>query len=167
MSTTTSEFSKLVKYCRESLSNKLIYNASIEHAKELVKNLIEVAGERKEDIRIVTGHLHKDFYENLCDTIQDTLKKGVKVQLAVLNPDTNLTGHRFSDLIRDNGGEVFKAKEEIKFPHFVLVHDNRYRLETDHEQTKAVACFNDPRIGNFLKRHFHEIISDGNRMSKI
>lgn len=155
----TSDFSKLIKDCRSKKLDRLIYNASEDHAIDLFSNLIDEAKVTGEPVRITSGNLRRDFYGSLLEPIQKAMDNGVTVQLAVLDPTTDLTDHPFVKLILSGNGDVYRAtKEKIKTPHFILVGGNRFRLETDHKQTKAVACFNNSKIGNILNVQFDNII---------
>lgn len=154
-----SEFSKIVADCRKKESTKIIHNASYEHARELFINLIDEARVRKEDVLITSGNLNPDFYGVLIDDTKEAIKGGVKVKLAVLNPSADIKNNPFANMVLKEGGVVYKAKGEMKYPHFILVGDKRFRLELDHEQTKAIACFNNPGIGKFLKDNFEAIAS--------
>lgn len=153
------EFSKIIADCRKKESTKIIHNASYEHARELFINLIGEARVRKEDVIVASGNLNPDFYGELVDITKEAIKGGVQVRVAILNPTTDVKDNPFSAMILKEGGVVYKAKNEIRIPHFILVGDKRFRLEVDHEQSKAIACFNNRGIGEFLKNVFEKIVS--------
>lgn len=159
MSTTTSEFSKLVEECRKNKSSTIIHNASYERAKELFINLFEMAIERKEEVKIVSGDLHADFYESLCEVAKKTMDSGAKIKLVVLNPEIDLSKHPFSKLILEKNNEVFQAIQPVEYLHFILVNNKRFRLELDHKKTKAIASFNNLDIGDVLNALFNKIIN--------
>ncbi|HDL01451.1 MAG TPA: hypothetical protein ENH23_04380 [candidate division Zixibacteria bacterium] len=153
-----SEFAKLIKEYREKKSSKLIYNASIEHAHDLFSELFKEAEETKANVHIVSGQLTEDFYGRFSDTIKKIIDKGVHVQLAVLNPAVALEKHPFVMSILKGNGQVFQADNEVDTPHYILVGDRCFRLETDHGKAKAVASFNNPDIAAKLKLHFNSLI---------
>lgn len=153
-----SEFAKVVAESRKKESPRMIYNASIDHAKLLFTELIQDAIERKEDIRIVSGELNPTFYGALTDDATRALDKKITIKLIVLNPDIDLTKNPFVSILLNKGGEVYKAKSKLDMPHYILVGDKRFRLELDHKQAKAVASFNNEGIGKTLKNNFDNIV---------
>lgn len=153
------EFLKLVDECRRKQSSQMIHNASYEHAKVLFANLIQEAGDLKEDVIIVSGELHQDFYGSLTEETECALKKGVRVRLAVLSPGADMEQHPFVDLLRRYNATIYTPSNSLSIPHFILVGDKRFRLETDHKQTKAVASFNNQQAGAVLKDIFENCIS--------
>ncbi len=151
----TSEFVKLIQECRETKSTRLIYNASIEHARDLFVELFKEAEEIEGSVNIVSGFLTEDFYNQFSDTVKRIIAKGIPVRLAVLDPEVDLKKHAFATSIKDSGGKLFQSDRKIKTPHYILVGDRGFRLETDHDNAKAVASFNNPEIAKMLNVHFH------------
>lgn len=150
------DFNELVAYCRRKDRKRLIHNASIEHAEVLFKALFDEAVQSKEDVYIVSGELKEDFYERLKESAKKVFDAGKTIELAVLNEkgkDIDLKKHAFSSFIMEKGGKVYKTSS-FKFPHFIVVGSNKYRLETDHSQGRAIACFDDNSIGSLLKKSF-------------
>lgn len=162
-------FSTAVKECRKKESSRVLENASIEHAKELFLNLIEEGQVKKENISIVSGNLNTEFYSQLIDVTQKAMKEGVKVSLLVTNPDVKVENHPFANAIIEGGGNVCRAKKQIDAPHFIVVGDKRFRFETDHNQTKAIACFNNKEVGKVLNKLFEKITSTDliDRITKV
>jgi len=153
------KFTELVKDCRKSKSDKIIHNASMSHALILAENLIQMASKSKKDIKILSGNLHEAFYNNLQESMQKALDIGCNVSLIVLDSEVNLSNSSFWNTIKkSNNGYVMQSKlqrsETEKTPHFILVGQESFRLETDHKQTKATACFNNPIIGDSLSTIF-------------
>ncbi|MBU4319518.1 MAG: hypothetical protein Q8N12_05890 [Thermodesulfovibrionales bacterium] len=70
------DFYHLVAKCRRKQSSQMIYNTSCEHSKILFASLIQEAGKRKEDIRIVSGSLNDDFYGSLVSPVKDCIEGG-------------------------------------------------------------------------------------------
>jgi|WetSurSiteA1Bulk_404760.scaffolds.fasta_scaffold67350_2 hypothetical protein len=154
------EFSKMVSDCRKKESTQIIHNASYEHAKILFNNLIQEAGEKNEDITIVSGELFLDFYESLIPDTEKALQKGIKISLAVCNIPENFDTHPFVSLLKKYNMSIYKPVEGcVSLPHFIVVGTKRFRLEIDHKQTKAIACFNNEQIGKILKTIFDQCIS--------
>ncbi|HIJ23743.1 MAG: hypothetical protein HON68_11010 [Gammaproteobacteria bacterium] len=145
---------KIIENARRNEQNLNINNASWEHAQMLFKNLLEVAAEKKEEVRLVSGHLNPDFYDKLTNEMRAVLDSGVPVELVVLdNSDKFKKGDLLSLVSSHPKGKVITAPagyDLSSHPHFLLVGDRRYRLETDHASTKAVANFGHPEMGKFL-----------------
>jgi sugar-specific transcriptional regulator TrmB len=151
-------FSKAVEECRKKESTRVLQNASIVHAKELFLNLIDEARAKKENVAIVSGELNREFYSQLAETTQKALSEGIQVSLLVTNPDVRLDQHPFAQTILRAGGEVYEATEKLAAPHFIVVGDKRFRVETDHDQTKAIACFNNSVVGHALRELFDTLV---------
>lgn len=150
-------FVKLVRYCRKRHDSKTIFNASFSHALVLAKNLLDCAKETGEPVRIVSGNLEKDFYEGLTEKIKELQD----VEVIVLNPGSKISENSFVQELKkkEAKGEsvkVIQASKDMssKLPHFILVGKNKFRVETDHEHAKALACFNNSEVGGILSQAF-------------
>ena len=157
-----SDFEKLVVDCRKNKINREISNSAWSHALILAENLFKAAIDNKEDVRIVTGSLNHKFYDKLIHLMEKCLDKQ-KVELIVLDPESNLDNNEFAQLIDESElGSVIKAGDDsnMKRNHFIIIGNNGYRLELDHEQTTAQANFNNPLLGEFLKNFFNQIKDD-------
>jgi len=154
------EFAAVVDRCRKKKSSQVIENEAIEHASILFKNLIKIATDEKEEIRIVSGNLREDFYSDFIPNVRTYLSgEAAKIELIVLNTAIDLDLHSFASILeKSQKCKVWQVDpEEFKSPHFILVGDRRYRLETDHDRTKAVACFENELVGGFLKVLFDRL----------
>ena len=159
-----SEFELKVDRCRKSNSPELISNAAWSHAVYLFKNLLEVAADKNEDVRLVTGSLNDSFYSELEEPLNKCINAGVNIEVVVLDGNAELDGNIFASVI--NGyqhGYLDQTPEgySLGAAHMLLIGKNaaRFRLETDHEQTKAVASFNNPEMGKTLLTVFADIKS--------
>lgn len=155
-------FEEKVDYCRENLAPDLIENAAVDHALYLFKSLLSVAVSEKEPVRIVSGHLKSEFYDNLSDQLDQCIDAGVDIELLILNGNVHVNNSSFASKIDTySHGKVYKAPKgyELNAQHMLLVGDRaeRYRLETDHEQTKAVASFNGPSMGETLLSTYRQL----------
>lgn len=157
------EFTKLVEQCRKHESTQLIENAAWEHALTLFRNLIQIATDKGEPIRIISGNLHKKFYSELVQPIHDYLQsEKANLEVIVLNVNDNEQAvHPFIEEVdKSERANLITVNEEngsFSSPHFIVVGDKRFRLETDHEQTKAIASFNNPEIAEFLDTLFRKL----------
>jgi len=153
------DFEKTVKEYRKTESKLLIFNAKKDHALIIIRELLEEARFREEDVKIVSGKLSNDFYGKLTHLAKKCMNEGRKVDVVVLeasDPET-LKDNTFAEAVHEHqNGEVrIPAKEEdISLPHFVLVGKKRYRQETDHNSAKARATFNGEATGSFLEELF-------------
>ncbi|OGP24444.1 MAG: hypothetical protein A2X93_02215 [Deltaproteobacteria bacterium GWC2_56_8] len=157
-------FVELINECKAKKgerSSRFIYNADIEHAKVAVEALFNVAIEDEKDVYIVSDTLRKDFYSDprLVAKVKTLLNNQHNVEIIVLDPEADLTKHVFAKVVRENEkyGKIFLGDQKHSAPHFTLVGDSAFRLETDHNQTKATICFNNKSIGSCLLAEFNRL----------
>lgn len=151
------DFRKLVNHCKTNNIDRDIYNASFDHALELADVLFKKALEEKKPIKIISGDLCTQFYGTLCNIADKILDEGIKIEAIVSNPNCELHRNRFANMLI-NKGSLYLALHPIRLLHFILVGDKSYRLETDHDQSKAVANFNNISIGQVLFQQFNTAI---------
>lgn len=154
-------FEKLVKDCRKNKSDRIIHNASIDHAAILVDNLLESSKYDKAKVSMVSGKLTDSFYSPLSEKFKECLDNGSKVEIVVLD-EADLSENTLAKLVEvhENGSLLKKILPPDKqFPHFILVGGNRFRAETDPELVKAIASFNVPGTGKILKSIFEQLTS--------
>jgi len=153
------DFRKLVKKHYRQNSSESISNGSIEHAKVLAKYLFRFANEENKEVRITTGSLEKDFYENFTEIIQKILHNN-KVLIISENTCDTSTFKEAVTASKNGSIQVFKPEKNAQIqslPHFILVGDSAYRLETNDKLKIATASFNRPSVGEFLKSIFQAI----------
>jgi len=141
-------------------SSRLINNADIEHAKVAVEAVLDVAIEDKKDVCIVTDSLRKDFYSNekLVSKARELLTNKNKIEIIVLDPNADLTQNTFADVVRDDSyGSILLGDKKHSAPHFIVAGDRVFRLETNHNQTKATISFNNESIGSCLLAEFNRL----------
>ena len=153
------EFRDIVEECRKGKKNRIIHNASRNHAYILFKNLIEEAKENNEEVRIVSGCLDLSFYDDLVEITRSCLDNGVKFTVLVAGCDFELSSNKFAQLINshDNGTLITNSDISINGPHFIIVGDNKYRLELDDDLSTAIANFNDPVVADSLIEVFSDL----------
>lgn len=155
------DFFEFVEKKRKEKSTELIYNASIDHATVLMQQLFQVAIDEKKDVKIISGDLKNEFYEKLIVDIDKVFDAGCKVSLIILNSNNNnLDNNAFANACKNNKNGMLKQQtnDQIVCPHFMLVGNEAFRLETDHEQSKATACFMNQEIGSILDKSFDEVL---------
>lgn len=145
-------FTKLVDRCFEKELDKIIYNASWEHALILFKHLFKAALKYDDkNIRIVSGHLTREFYRELVEEVRACLEKGVHVEVLVTEPKADIEDNEFVRVVRASpNGTVLVSRKPLSTSHFIVVGEKRFRLEEDHKQCKAVACFKNQDIAKSL-----------------
>jgi len=153
------KFETLVVECREKNLPITIHNASKRHALTLFKNLFQAAIVNTEPVKIVSGNLDDDFYNDLDEDLKKCLDKDISVEVFALN-HRDLQSNKFAQtLITHKNGTFnqFPIDEKVQSPHFILVGENKYRAETDHVQAKAIASFNNSSVGETLSQLFSEL----------
>ena len=148
-----SAFKTKVDLCRKRELPDLIHNSARQHAKYLIEQLLDVAAEKHEDVRLISGELRDDFYGDLVSLFEAVKSKGANVEILVLNNIPVEKNSLASWAKKQNA--LFRprdCREPITAPHMLLVGErgHRFRLETDHAQAKAVASFNNPFMGEML-----------------
>ncbi|RLL49137.1 hypothetical protein D8Y20_13310 [Mariprofundus sp. EBB-1] len=142
-------FESWVTYCRNEESSSFIDNAAWDHALFLFKNLLSVAAEKGEDVRLVSGHLNSDFFNQILEELEQCVKAGVLIDVIVLDRSLSDPANIFEKKLGayEKGSILYCPKAiSSSLPHMLLVGDRRFRLETDHEQTKALASFNNKEM---------------------
>lgn len=146
-------FVRMVRRLAKRASDRIIENASIDHALVIIECLLEEAGKRAQEVRIVSGCLQESFYSKLVDKISGTMAAGSTVDVVVLEAERkDLESNPFYQAVhgRDRGHVYVVHEDEGSTPHFVVTGDSRYRVEVDDEKKKAMACFNDTFNGRML-----------------
>ncbi len=159
MNSTKDTFKKMVEECRKNESPKTIFNASKDHALVLFQELFTASIEHKEDVKIISGHLDDSFYNDLSIDLESCVGKGMAVEVIVLN-DRDLSSNKFAKIIQNSDRcsiTQLPTGNKISSAHFILVGNSRFRAETDHDQAKAIASFNNPSVGETLTEIFASV----------
>ena len=98
------------------------------------------------------------------DCFEKIREKAVSIDIVVLGSlvDNAKVDNKFLQYAHDSGWvitELHRENEAASGPHFILAGDNCYRVEVDHNQTKAIANFNDKKTGGLLKILFDDLKS--------
>lgn len=152
------DYDKLIQEHYKSLSSKEFENGSVEHAKILVKYLFKMALSKKLDMKMISGCLNGEFYDNFTESAKKLLAGGNRISLiSVKSPDEG----SFKDVLKsDNSGNasIIVADDKVdSLPHFILVGDSAYRFENSDILCTAQASFNKPSMGKFLNFLFEDI----------
>ncbi len=146
-------YEEWVSECYDKRLNQEIDNANRDHAFFLFQKLLDKAFRDKEDVRIISNQLIASFYEKLIDKIDKVINNGNKVEIIVKTEveKDNAFYAKFKQYI----SQAYSDFDEL--PNFIVVGDHAYRHETDSDSTKAIANFNDPEMGEFIKNLFTNI----------
>ena len=150
--------------------DKEISNGRPAHAVYLISKLFETA---QSSIKVLSGSLARYVERDgrriwaygdrrICDTTVDFLRKGGKLEILVEEELSGGMEHPMVVAIAAAG--LLDRVEVLRLPpqedkrrlpyHFLLCDDHAMRVETDTENTAAVANFNDSVFGNVLARYF-------------
>lgn len=151
-------FEDYVKRCAENEEADSIHNASIRHAKIIIEELFKSAIRNGEDIKIVSGRLLNEFYEDLIEPAREVLKHS-RIEIIVLDATKEeMQGNDFFRLVNehDRGSAIVSRIGDANAyqAHFVLVGDRRYRIEIDDGKKDAIASFNNETLGELLLKAF-------------
>ncbi len=172
-------FIKLVKKCRTQKLDHMIQNAAREHALVLFNELIESATDDGvvDPIRIVSGHLDDNFYSKLVPLVEKYISNsGSNIEVIVLDPNFDKSANSFAQTVdRATNGSLHVLSEDIyselkSHAHFIIIGNNKFRYETDHDQTKATASFNNASIGGTIMDIFnrlHNIITRSDQVAAL
>ncbi len=153
------EFAKLVEQsCRER-SPRIIHNASFDHARILIRCLLQLAGRDKAKVKLVSGSLRPEFYGELVGALRTSMDQGAQVEAIVLDAKAPLGSNQFAETIRERG-KLLVNRGNIspsELPHFIVVGPDAFRMENDQEQAKAIASFNNAEIGQVLVQFFDRL----------
>ena len=150
-------FEDYVKRCARDEEPDAISNASIRHAKIIVRELFKSAIKNIEPVYIVSGKLDRDFYRDLVGKAQQVLEQS-RIEIIILDADENdMEGNELFELVssHNNGTVIAHSGLTEHHAHFVLVGNRRYRVETDDGRKDAIACFNNPSVGQVLTNAFN------------
>jgi len=149
-------FEKLVESCRRKDRPTLINNAAWDHALFLFYNMLDLAIEREASVRLITGSMNEAFFgdKGIIDRIQRLIDKRIPIHVLVVNnPSFSVDDNSCAKMINNyEQGFVLVAPNPVPVPHMLLIGDDAkcFRYETDHEQTKAVASFNNAEMGSSM-----------------
>lgn len=156
------DFTKLVQRCagkdQKSLENHTIFNASVDHAVVLFKNLLTVAARDSQPVRIFSGCFDPLVYDRLLEDIRKVKQANVDISLVSECAREQLSSNAFvAEVEGCRRSNVRSLGDQLGLPHFIIVGDRSYRIETDDALKSARANFNDPSIGATLNDIFRNL----------
>lgn len=164
-------FSEIVERARSKHENRMISNASIEHAGILIRALLVDAVETGSSVKIVTGNLKAPFYSPMADLAKDVMNAGGSVEIIVEDAHAELAGNAFYEAVQAhpnprNRVMILNADVYKSVSHFVVSGKQCCRLETDHEASEAIANFGDTELASALLDIFTRLESDAQVIEK-
>lgn len=154
------EFQRIVKRACAKHENRMISNASIEHAAILIRALLVDAQRNAKPVRMVTGNLSASFYGPLAPLATKVMKAGGTVEIIIEDAGAQLEGNLFYDAVQAHPrGAVMRLNDGVyeSVSHFVVSGDCCYRLETDHKASEAIANFGDTDLAATLIHAFNSL----------
>ena len=161
---------QIVEKARKTNSSRILTNAAPSHANVLIKNLLIAARSAKEDVKIVTGEFSAEVYdETISNEVSATLDSGRSFDVIITDAfEADMAGNPVYDILEAaraaDGNEErvkiqFAGEAFSKISHFVLVGENKYRLESDPTTISTIASFNDPNTGKLINGLFTQATS--------
>ena len=161
-----------VEQARKTESDEILENLSITHAYVVVHNLFQMAAEKGLDVKIVSGTLNAECYnEELTKLARKILDNGNNIEvLYTLQPkdsEGNLQkldkSSPFYKLISEKKCFLKHADEDAK--HFIIVGDQAFRVETNTHIMKAYLSFNSPIATKHLQSIFTRLKAEATQKS--
>lgn len=137
-----------------------VFNEGKEHAAILLKTIFKNADKY---VYIYCCCLRDELtgIEDYHEALEAYIKKGKKIHVLLNDPNVDLNRPIFQLIGRENIKILDETKIELidkalnkQNVHFTLADDCIYRMEYDIENFKALASFNDKRVGEVLKNAF-------------
>ena len=158
------QYENWIKDLAASDSSTLVFNDGQEHAAILFGTIFRTAQKRiciycDNMCGIVTGTT--DYYNALAEC----KKRGVKVNVLLNSLDADVSKQPVFNLIDKNEVKLVPADKcgyiQSKLNnlnvHFTVADGKIYRIEYDIEKFKAIASFNDEKMGDTLTKVFDEV----------
>ncbi len=145
-------FLDLIRTYKKKRCSCEIINNSFNNAVSLSNELLILAGDKQEDVRIVTGSLPDVFYDQLVPGLHYCMVKGSKIEVLVLDANAITIRSSFRRALERYKFDVIQSEMPLpkNLPHFMLVSDRRYRLRSDGSKQGAIGNFNDKKLGRKL-----------------
>ncbi|SMN00263.1 hypothetical protein SPONN_1527 [uncultured Candidatus Thioglobus sp.] len=151
------DYEKWVEECYTKSLNQEIHNASEKNALLLFERLFDKAIRDKQDVKIISNKLLARFYNQLVGRFEKITKNGNMIQVIVEQEIDDKNNNNFYQCSKNS---IKIASNFEGLPNFIVVGDNAYRYETDKNNTKAIANFNDKSMGVFIVDLFDKINND-------
>ena len=155
----------LVLDCFTKNSDTKIPNPNVEHAKFLTAFLLSKA---KKAVRIFSGNLSKEVYED--PRIKEILssKEGIKLQIIVEdNAEADLK-EKYPN-IEVSISKLESNEETNRVPgHFIVIDNESYRYEKNHQNgnltdIKGTANFNDKKVSSAMVAVFDNLLKPSSK----
>lgn len=185
ISSDQAEYYRLIDECAQTKKDLLISNGLAEHAVYLMTlmfrhaqshirlfsgELPDVMGREHKEIKIYSNDelmaAAENFLRNECSNLDILVQKAENVKSRIF----------IRDLERKKQGGLIKGLVKLKVTnasisdissHFMIVDNSGYRLETDHDNTKAIANFGDNKTARRLVDIFNVLFNNASEICTI
>jgi len=153
-STSDKTFEDAVTRARKNRSQKVMTNRSILHARHVISELLQLGLEEKHEVFIVSGTLNESCYDPLTKYVPKYDAIGLPIVCWVTDISVTEAIGSFAQALKNS---KCSSLHQIPFkngspPHFIVVGQVAYRLETDHASAQAILSFNDPGLATSLHK---------------
>lgn len=155
-------FERAVTSAREELSERILSNRSMSHARHVILEMYSLAIELRANVKMTSGSFNPICYDDeVVAKATKLLEVGgsidgiVDVRSRALLSNSKIAGLLANPLIE--GASLYyidTASIADEFSHFTLVGDGAFRFEEDHELAKALLSFNQPDTVKSLLAEF-------------
>ena len=141
MPTELQEYERLVRESIESGSCDLFRNASSMHAAVILRLFCEYA---KKSVHILCGRLSEMVYGELTPYLEGAVRRGVDVRVLTVQGAAELQSKAVAEYLRSVKRLrcLGTTDDKLRVPHFALVDDKLFRIETDGEHRQAIVATN-------------------------
>ena len=157
------KYAERMQFLADKRLNSPVFNEGREHALILLKTIFSTA---EDYIYIYCAQLRDELSgnEEYYEALENFKKKGKTLRIILSDADVDLNRNIFK-LIGAENIRILKSEQKTMMEdnlnhlkaHFTLADDSIYRLEYDIENFKALASFNDKKIGMILKNAFEGV----------
>jgi hypothetical protein len=164
-----SEYRKIASKYAENSTNQRIPNGKKDHAAILIELLFDHA---KRDVRIFSGDLCTEVFG--CHEVQNATERflnnpgaSLKILIQKEHDESWLENHSYGKFLKEKASD-FSGSVSVRqavgnysdnINHFATKDDSSFRYETDHNESRAIANFNEPETTTGLNKVFDQAFS--------
>ena len=135
-------------------SQAVIHNTNADHAKIILEAMFAAA---TTSALIFCGHVSDDVWgsKTLARNIEAAIQRGVEVKFIVEKPNDMPkpeASATVSVLLQNSGTLLTSDAVPGWNRHFAVFDSKRFRVETNHDDKKAIACANNPNLARGLEQ---------------
>lgn len=135
------EYELLVRKNIETGSCDVFRNASSAHAAIILRLFCEYA---QRSIHILCGKLNDMVYADLTPYLEGAVRRGVDVKVLTVQGEDSLQSHCVVEYLKSVGKLhcLCTTDDILNVPHFAIVDNKMFRVETDSENKQAIVVTN-------------------------